>query len=214
MAALQLNLTKPEDVVQKLALNLDKGERFRVRLSWDGDVDLDLHAFVAVNTGREGETSKVSSFADILSTYNVKRVIRGQVVGTLEKKPDGSFEIYAGALVHSPDALDGSADGDDEWVAVQPDRLTPPAGGAIEIPLLATIHPQNSGKTFRDVKNARFIIENSLGQEQMNVSLSDQFGEFVGVQGGSIMVEQSGSSFAPIGVGFNSDFNQVLSHFS
>jgi tellurium resistance protein TerD len=211
MAALQLNLTKPEDVVQKLSLSLDKGERFKVRLSWEGDVDLDLHAFVAVNVG---QGSKVSSFDDILSTYNVKRVIRGQAVGTLEKKPDGSFEIYAGALVHSPDALDGSATGDDEFVTIQPDRLNPPVGGAIEIPLLATIHPQNSGKTFRDVKNARFIIENSLGEEQMNVSLSDQFGEFVGVQGGSIMVEQSGSSFALIGVGFNNDFNQVLAHFS
>jgi tellurium resistance protein TerD len=46
------------------------------------------------------------------------------------------------------------------------------------------------------------------------VSLSDQFGEFVGVQMGSIMVEASGSSFAAIGAGFNEDFNQVLGHFS
>jgi tellurium resistance protein TerD len=211
MAALVLNLTKPEDVVEKLVLNLDKGERFRVRLSWDGDVDLDLHAFVAINVG---QGAKVSSFADILSTYNVKRVIRGQAAGTLEKKADGTFEIYAGALVHSPDALDGSASGDDEWVSIQPDSLNPPAGGAIEIPLLATIHPQNSGRTFRDVKNARFIVENAAGQELLNVSLSEQFAEFVGVQGGSIMVEASGSSFAAVGVGFNKDFNQVLSHFA
>jgi tellurium resistance protein TerD len=31
---------------------------------------------------------------------------------------------------------------------------------------------------------------------------------------GSIMVEASGSSFAAVGVGFNNDFNQVLSHFA
>ncbi|KVP17217.1 TerD family protein [Burkholderia ubonensis] len=211
MSALQLNLTKPGDAAPKLALNLDKGERFKVRLSWDGDTDLDLHALVAVNFG---SGAKVSSFEDVLSTYNVQRTIRGQTVGTLPKAADGTFQVHGGALVHSPDATDGSQDGDDEWVSIQPDRLSPPAGGAIEIPLVAMIHPQNTGRTFRNVQNARVIVENALGQELLNVSLSDQFGEFVGVQMGSIMVEASGSSFAAVGVGFNSDFNQVLGHFS
>lgn len=211
MSALQLNLTKPGDVAVKLALNLDKGERFKVRLSWDGATDLDLHALVAINMGAG---AKVSSFDDILSPYNVKRTIRGQVQGTLDKAPDGTFKIYGGALVHSADATDGGIDGDDEWVTIQPDRLNPPAGGAIEIPLVAMIHPQNTGNKFRNVKNARVIVENGQGVELLNVVLSDQFGDFVGVQMGSIMVEASGSSFAAIGVGFNSDFNEVLGHFS
>lgn len=211
MTALQLNLSKPGDVAQKLALSLDKGERFKVRLSWDGDTDLDLHALVAVNYG---DGAKVSSMDDILSTYNVQRTIRGQTVGTLPKATDGTFKVHGGALVHSPDATDGSADGDDEWVSIQPDRLSPPTNGAIEIPLVAMIHPQNSGRTFRDVKNARVIVENAAGQELLNASLSSQFGEFVGVQMGSIMVDAAGSSFVNVGVGFNSDFNQVLGHFS
>lgn len=212
MSSLQLNLLKAGEDAPKLALSLDKGEMFKVRLSWDGDTDLDLHALVAVNAGNG---AKVSSFDDILSTYNVKRTIRGQVVGTLTKKADGSFEVHDGALVHSPDALDGNAtDGDDEYVIVHPDRLAPPAVGAIEIPLVAMIHPQSAGKAFRLVKNAKVVVENSQGQELLNVSLSDQFGEFVGVQMGSIMIEPSGSSFVAIGVGFNSDFNQVLGHFS
>jgi tellurium resistance protein TerD len=208
MAVLELNLTKPEDVVQMLALNLEKGERFRARLVWDGGADLDLHAFVAVNTGSGG---KISNFGDILSTYNVKREIRGKVVGTLDKKADGTFEIHGGALVHSPDALDGASA---EWVVVEPDRLVPPEGGAIEIPLVAMIHPQSSGRAFRDVKNARVIVENSEGVEVLNASLSDQFGDFVGVQMGAIMVEPNGSSFANIGVGFNDNFNKVLQHYA
>ncbi|WP_434715722.1 TerD family protein [Paraburkholderia sp. A3RO-2L] len=214
MAALELNLTKPGDVAQKLTLNLDKGERFKVRLSWKGDADLDLHALVAVNTGAGAQ---VSSMADICSTYNVKRTIRGQVVGTLEKAADGTFSVHGGAVVHSPDALDGGDDNDesdDEWVSIQPDRFTPPANGAIEIPLVAMIHPQSSGRKFRDVKDARVIIENSTGQVLLNASLSNEFGEFVGVQMGSIMIQADGSEFAAIGVGFNSDFNQVLAHFS
>lgn len=211
MAALTLNLSKPGDVAPKLSLNLDKGERFKVRLSWDGATDLDLHALVAINTGAGG---KVSSFDDILSPYNVKRIIRGQEQGTITPNADQTFSVHGGALVHSPDATDGNAEGDDEWITIQPDRLRPPAGGAIEIPLVAMIHPQTVGRTFRNVENARVIIENASGKELFNVSLSDQFGDFVGVQMGSIMVEASASYFSPVAVGFNTDFNQVLSHFS
>lgn len=211
MASLQLNLTKPGDTAPKLALNLDKGERFKVRLSWDGDTDLDLHALVAINNGAG---AKVTSFDDVLSTYNVKRTIRGQTVGTLPLNPDKTFQVHGGALIHSPDATDGHQAGDDESVTIQPDRLHPPAGGAVEIPLVAMIHPQSAGRTFRNVQNGRVVIENGAGQELLNVSLSNQFAEFVGVQMGSIMIDAQGSSFVGIGVGFNGDFNQVLGHFS
>lgn len=211
MPSLQLELTKPGDVAPKLALSLDKGERFKVRLAWDGDADLDLHALVAVNNGAG---AKVSAFTDVLSTYNVQRVIRGATVGTLPLNPDKTFSVHGGALVHSPDATDGMAAGDDEYVTIQPDRLAPPAAGVIEIPLVAMIHPQSAGRTFKNVQNARVIIENGAGAELLNVSLSAQFGDFIGVQMGSIMVEPAGASFVAIGVGFNSDFNQVLGHFS
>ncbi len=211
MPAIQLNLTKSGDSAPKLSLNLNKGERFKVRLAWDGDTDLDLHALVAVNTG---SGAKVSAMEDILSTYNVQRVIRGQATGTLPLAADKTFSVHGGAVVHSPDATDGHKDGDDEWVSIQPDRLTPPAGGAIEIPLVAMIHPQSTGRTFRNVQNARVVVENAAGQELLNVVLSNQFGEFVGVQMGSIMIDAAGSSFVGVGVGFNSDFNQVLAHFS
>jgi tellurium resistance protein TerD len=151
---------------------------------------------------------------DILSTYNVQRTILGQTVGALPLANNKTFSVHSGALVHSPDATDGQYAGDDEWITIQPDRLTPPTQGAIEIPLVAMIHPQNINHTFRDVQNARVVVENSVGVELMNVSLSSQFSEFVGVQVGSIMIEPTGSSFIAIGVGFNSDFNQVLGHFS
>lgn len=211
MPSLQLNLTKPGDTAPKLSLNLSKGERFKVRLTWDGETDLDLHALVAINTGAG---AKVSSFEDILSPYNVQRVVRGQATGTLPLAADKTFSVHNGAVIHSPDATDGFKDGDDEWVSIRPDSLMPPAVGAIEIPLVAMIHPQSAGKKFHDVKNARVAIENAAGQELLNVSLSNQFGEFMGVQMGSIMIDAAGSSFVAVGVGFNTDFNQVLAHFS
>lgn len=210
MSNFQLNLSKPNEAVQKLSLNLDKGEKFKIRLSWDGNVDLDLHALVAKNSG---SGAKIYAFDDILSTYNVKRMIRGQETGTLSLAADKTFSVHGKALIHSPDATDGHIDGDDEWIFVDPTLLTMPVAGCIEIPLIAMIHPQNSNRTFRDVQNARVIIENASGNELLNVSLSNQFGEFIGVQMGSIMID-SAASFVAVGVGFNSDFNQVLSHFS
>lgn len=213
MTALTLNLAKAGDVAPKLALNLNKNERFKVRLAWDGDADLDLHALVAVNPGN-GSTCKVSSFDDVLSTYNVQRVIRGVPQGHLPLADDKTFQVHGGALKHSPDAIDGHSDGDDEFVTIQPDMLRAPSFGVHEIPLIAMIHPQTPGRNFSQVKNAKIFIENGLGQILHEVSLSDQFGQFVGVQMGSILVEPTGATYHAAGTGFNSDFNEVLSHFS
>lgn len=212
MANLVLNLTKPGEAAPKLRLNLSKGERFTARLSWDGATDIDLHAIVCNN---DGSGAKASSFEDILSTYNVQRRIGGQDVGTLKKKADGSFEVHGGALVHSPDALDGNLDGVDEWIVIDPGKLPSPAVGVIEIPLVSMIHPQAGPKRFSDVKNAAVSIINASGTEVMRASLSNQFGEFVGVQMGSIMIDATGTAnFVAVGVGFNGDFNGVLGHFS
>lgn len=218
MTSLVLNLSKPGDQVHKLQLNLRKSEIFVVKLSWEEknpgeQTDLDLHAIHTVNTGGG---AKASSMEDILSTYNVRRRIGGQDVGTLAKKADGSFEIHGGALVHSPDALDGSAEGDeDEWIRVDPSKLSPPASGHIEIPLVAMIH-KASNRKFADVKNARVsVVSADGGAPLMSATLSNEFGQFVGVQMGSIMIDAQGTaSFAAVGVGFGGDFNAVLAHFS
>ncbi|MGM9486075.1 TerD family protein [Ideonella sp. YS5] len=217
MTSLVLNLTKPGEQASKLQLNLNKNEVFTIKLSWDeksggSKTDLDLHAIVGINTGAG---AKAGAFEDILSTYNVRRRIGGQEVGVLDKKSDGSFEIHGGALVHSPDAQDGLAEGDDEWIRIDPAKLSTPSQGHLEIPLVAMIHAASGARRFADVKNARVTVINSSGRELMSATLSDQFGEFVGVQMGSILIEAGGkASFASVGVGFNGDFNTVLGHFS
>jgi tellurium resistance protein TerD len=87
--------------------------------------------------------------------------------------------------------------------------------GVIEIPLVSMIHPQAGARRFRDVQNATVSIVNGSGNELMRASLSSQFAEFVGVQMGSIMIDATGqANFVAVGVGFNSDFNDVLGHFS
>lgn len=211
MSSLTLNLAKPGEAAPKLALNLNKGERFRVRLAWEGANDLDLHALFCINAGAG---ARASSFADILSTYNVRRRIGAQEVGTLTPAADGSFSIHGGALKHSPDARDGDQLDIDEWLEIDPAGLTQPATGVIEIPLVAMIHPQSGALRFRDVRNATVIVETVAGQALLRVALGSEFGEFIGVQMGSIVVGNKGAEFVAIGVGFNGDFNAVLGHFS
>lgn len=213
---LTLNLQKPgEAAPAKLALNLAKNEKFSVLLAWKGQTDLDSHALMCIN---RGGGARVSSLEDILSTYNVKRMIGGQQVGTLERKSDNSFEIYGGALVHSPDLTDGDSADIDETITIDPEKLmkmvSVPAGAAIEIPIIGMIHPQNGAKKFKEVDEAWMAVLNSDGVEVMRASLSNQFGEFVGVQMGSLMIDGSGTHFVPVGVGFDCDFNQVLSYFA
>lgn len=209
MPPITLPLSKPSDGA-KLKLSLKKSPSYRVRLAWDCNTDLDLHALVATNYGQGG---KISELDDILSTYNVRRIVNGQPEGFIVPNPDKTFSVRNGALTHSPDATDGAvSDGDDEWLRVKPDALTLPAGAAIEIPLIAMIHKPN-GKTFRNVQNARVVVDDAEGEELLVVNLSADFAGNTGVQMGTIIIDANGSSFAPVGVGFTGDFNSVLEHF-
>lgn len=110
------------------------------------------------------------------------------------------------------------ADGDqldiDEWIDIDPGRLAPSPAGGIELPLVAMLHPQDGAVRFCDVRNASVVVENSVGRELLRAGLSSQFGEFVCVQMGSIMIDAAGANFVAVGVGFNGDFNNVLAHFS
>jgi tellurium resistance protein TerD len=211
MGTLTLDMTKAGDAPRKLSLNLQKAERFKVRLAWAGQTDLDLHAIVCIN---RGDGARASSLDDILSTYNVRRRVGSGEVGTLQKAPDGSFSIHGGALVHSPDATDGDQLDIDEWIDIDPSKLPVPPGAVIEIPLVALIHQTTVARRFRDVGDAWVSIENVAGTELLRIQLSRQFGEFVGVQMGSVMIDAAGTQFAAVGVGFNGDFNSVLEHFS
>jgi len=211
MATLTLNLAKEGEVAPKLQLNLKKNEKFKVLLGWKGKTDLDLHALRCVNIG---SGAKVTSLDEILSAYNVKRTIKGEVVGTIDRKADGSFETLGGALVHSPDVTDGDAADIDEFIIIDPALMPVLSGSVIEIPLIAMIHPQHGSSRFKDVEDAWVSIEDSDGKELMKAMLSTQFGEFVGVQMGSLIIDGTGTHFEPVGSGFNEDFNGVLSYFT
>lgn len=207
MTKLTLNLAKPGDAKPAaLSLNLTKAERFTVKLLWDGDADVDLHALLCLGTA--ATPPSLTQADQILSCYNLAPT------GALPKMPDGRFALPGGALIHSADARDGRAEGIDEYIEIDPAKIALGAGQTAEIPLIAMLHPGDGSKRFRQVQNARVEIVNSSGQQLLVADLSAQFANSVGVQMGTIML-QSGmpATFSPVGVGFEQDFNQVLVSF-
>ena len=214
MEKLQLNLTKAGESAPKFQLNIKKGEPFKVFGRWDDGADLDLHALYLVHHG-DGVAPKLTGYDDILSTYNTKTPSRPN--GHLVLAADRTFAIHDGALRHSADARNGHAAGVDEFIEVDTNRIVAPAGGAVEIVLAVSIHrehPNDLPARFSQVKGAHVEIVDAAGKVVLSVALSDQFGEFNGVQMGSIMVDHTGAAFHNVGVGFNDSFNDVIAHFA
>lgn len=204
-----------------LSLSLVKNERYRTEITWDGKHDIDIHALVCFRNTPE-EPAKAYSLEDVLSTYNVQRRISGQgLVGTLPLRADKSFEIYNGALVHSPDETSGDnhvQQGDpDEYIDIFPSKLPTCADmkvAGIEIPIIATIHDDRGQLRFKHVSNVVVTIFNSHNEVIYTNKLSDSFREYAGVQLGSIIITEHDTKFYDLSVGFQTSFNDVLEHFS
>lgn len=202
--ALELKLAKPGDAAPKLSLNLSKPARFKVELYWDSPHDLDSHALLATN---QGQGAKVTSFDQVLSTYNATRT---NPQGALVTQPDGSFSTPEGGISHSGDARSGVHREVDEVLSIDGARI---AAGVNEIPIFVTIHAAGAA-TFATVKQAGIRIKNDQGQVLGEYQLSQEFAQFNAVQMGSLMLDASGWHYLAAGSGFNGDFNFILSHFS
>jgi tellurium resistance protein TerD len=204
MLTLSLNKGQP---VQNLKLNLSKGQKFSVELSWDSVHDLDAHALAAVNSGNG---AKVADMAQVLSYATSPKQLKGQ--SPLKGNPNGSFSTADGGLTHSGDCRDGTLTGVDETITVDPNSLNPEVN---EIPIFVTIYsPSKPNVTFGEVKEAGISIKDESGKVLGQYRLSNEFAGFNAVQMGSLIKGQSGWEYAPVGSGFNGDLNTVLANFS
>lgn len=100
-------------------------------------------------------------------------------------------------------------------------------GGVNEIPLFATVHKADHGQehdeehgegndeaAFADIDRCTVTIADEAGKLLAEYVLSDEFGEFNVVQLGTVMLSPTGGwQYAPVGVGFKGDFNDVLGNF-
>lgn len=219
---LTLSLDKPgSGPTQRLQLSLTKGGGiFAAEVAWDCDPahedDLDLHALACRN---DGSGAKVNALDRVLSTYNTR--LMNQRGGILPTNPDGTFSALDGALVHSGDKR---VQKNIERIVVDVSKLPSDVN---EIPLFATVHKAEHGEgheegeegeeeaAFADIEVCTITMKDESGTELGAYRLSDEFGEFNVVQLGSLMRSADGSwEYAPVGSGFNGDFNDVLGHFS
>jgi tellurium resistance protein TerD len=213
MGKLSLNLAKEGENTQntksRLSLNLNKGERFKVYLAWDTDHDVDAHAILCTNDGTNG--AKTDALEKVLSAYNIKRTIAGQVTGVLQKNSDGSFSTPCGSLTHSGDARTGLGKDVDEIITIDGGKIPV---GVNEIPIIITLHPASAPARFSQVKDASIVIKDDNGRELCAFQLTKEFGSFNVVQLGSLLLGDKGWEFAAVGSGFVGDFQKVLDFYS
>ncbi len=216
-----LALVKPSDVQPpKLRLSLNKGDTFSIEVYWnchaDHEDDVDIHGIECHNNG-SGNGAKLLSQYGILSTHNTTKMNTKN--GVLPVNTDGSFQTPSGGLWHSSDVRVQDAT---ETIIVDGSKL---ADEINEIPLLATVfkadhmeeheaeHDEDGEAAFADIEVCTITIrdadKNVLGIYQ----LSQEFGDFNVVQFGSIIRGENGLEYAPVGSGFNGDFNDVLRTF-
>jgi tellurium resistance protein TerD len=216
---LTLSLEKPGVAAPKLRLSLNKGARFTVKVAWECDADhsddVDVHALEARNGGAG---AKVTELANVLSTYNTKRM--NPSGGALATHPDGSFQTPSGGLSHSGDQR---VQNNSETIVIDGSRLPQ---GVNEVPILVTVHEADHGAghddggddedepAFGDIDRCTITLTDETGKELGAYSLSNEFKSFNVVQLGSILLGPNGWEYAAVGRGFNGDFNDVLAHFS
>lgn len=221
---LTLSLEKPGVAAPKLRLSLNKGAIFTAKVEWQCDAehsdDVDVHALAARN---DGNGAKVTELADILSTYNTKRM--NPKGGALPTNADGSFETPGGGLRHSGDKR---VQNNIETIVIEGSKLP---DGVNEIPILVTVHEAEHGgghaaergaeakaeeeeAAFGDIDVCTITLLDDTGKELGAYRLSDEFKEFNVVQLGSLLLGPDGWEYAAVGRGFNGDFNDVIAHFS
>ncbi len=218
---LTLSLEKPGVAAPKLQLSLNKAATFTARVEWQCDADhaddVDVHALEARN---DGNGAKVSELANVLSTYNTKRM--NPKGGALPTNPDGSFQTPAGGLIHSGDKR---VQNNTESIVIDGSRIP---DGINEIPILVTVHEAAHGgghvaeqgaeeeeeAAFGDIDVCTITLSDGTGKELGSYKLSDEFKEFNVVQLGSLLLGANGWEYAAVGRGFKGTFNDVLAHFS
>lgn len=216
---LTLSLAKPGETSTKLKLSLNKGARFTAKVEWQCDADhrddVDVHALEARN---DGNGAKVAALANVLSTYNTKRMNPNG--GVLSTNGDGSFQTPSGGLVHSGDKR---VQNNTESIVIDGSKIP---DGVNEIPIFVTVHEAGHGgghetehdsgeeAAFGDIDVCTITLSDDAGRELGAYKLSAEFKEFNVVQLGSVLLGDKGWEYAAVGSGFNGNFNDVLGHFS
>lgn len=167
----------------KVALSKDsKVNEVSVRIGWDvsryddGDVDLDVSAFIL---NRNGMTR---GDEDLIFYNNLKH-------------PSGS-------VVHSGDNLTGNGNGDDEIIKVVLEKLPKYAD---KIVFCVTINEaERRMQNFEMVENAFIrVVDDRIGNEILRYDITEKFGSSTSIIAGEIYRDGEEWKFHAVGTGHN-----------
>lgn len=182
-----------------VVINLDKGGMINL-----SKIDPSL---TRVRVGLGWKPNKTDSGQDFdldVSVFGLKPDAKGDPVVL-----SGSHFVFynnlsspEGAIVHKGDNRDGQADGDDETVIVDLNKIPSEAS---EISFIVTIHEGVKRKqNFGQVRDSYIVLYNDeTGVEIARYSLREDFSNETAVQFGSLERNSSGKfSFSAVGVGY------------
>jgi tellurium resistance protein TerD len=195
-----------------MAINLEKGNKInlekqsstklkkvRVGLGWDtseaiGDCDLDVSVFgCAYNTA--GDPKLIDE--DYLVFFN-------------------NLTCPGGSIQHSGDSLTGSADGDDETIYLDLEKIPTEID---ELPIIVTIFQATArGHEFGQIKNAYIKLYNDETNEELAVyHLTTDYAGFISLQFGSMYKDtdhDNAWTFQAIGVGYNIELGDFIKEYT
>ena len=191
-----VNLTKGSK------LNLEKEstttlKKVRIGLGWDtssaiGDCDLDVSVF-GCKYNEAGNPKLIGD--DYFVFFN-------------------NLTCPGGAIRHSGDSLTGAADGDDETIFVDLEKM--PAD-IEELPIIVTIFQAASrGHDFGQVKNAYIKLYNDeTGEVLGTYNLTADYAGFISLQFGAMFKDAGNAwAFQAIGVGYNIGLEGFIEEYS
>ncbi|MBX9457395.1 MAG: TerD family protein [Rhizobium sp.] len=217
--------------------NLTKGQSFRIKkdiqlvhsgLVWDSPddsgppFDLDVHCFALIHPGGDRAHARLYNFGSHALCYAFVRG-PGNLDGSLNKRPDGSFETDDGSMWHQRDDRTGrgSVTVDDDNDAGHHDEgfreefkiiLAKLPSEIAELAVWATIHDAGrKNQDFGKVKNAYIEVCDMADVELCRYQLTQEFAGKATIQVASFLKQTDGSwEFQAVGNATSADLGEVI----
>lgn len=202
-APIQFDLTAKKDATP-IAFNLNKVHKFLVKLYWESQHDVDVHAILMKNLSHENDYQRM------LTTYNPQLVLVDNP--SVNHTPGGKkpFRNLSGSLTHMGDARTGI-----QVTETNPDEIlmfdtSAVRDGENSVAFFVGIHPPSHHK-FKEIKNLRIVVCEENGKELLQANVGSDFNNYDMAQVGGFVKNTAGEwLFDPSSMGLDGDFNAVV----
>lgn len=217
--------------------NLTKGQSFRIKkdiqlvhsgLVWESPeeggptFDLDVHCFALIHPGGDRTRARLYNFGSHALCYAFVRG-PGNLDGSLNKRPDGSFETDDGSMWHQRDDRTGRGvvEADDDGDGGHHDEgfreefkivLAKLPSDVVELAVWGTIHDADKKRQdFGGVKNAYIEVCDMADVELCRYQLTQEFAGKTTIHVASFLKQPDGSwEFQAVGAATSEGLGEVI----